>query len=181
MLDFATAILNQTAGHPIVLTTALLHSAKASFYKTSGHPLIYWTLLLLIVAHAIIRSAFKRDVHNKTFGTVYDAASLLSNPDSVLCRDGVKDSIITYETLYSGARKETCKSSTNNSIQSRREQYQKMVNNFYDLVTDFYEWGWGQVNILVLLLIPLSYSNIPIQLITFFLHLSSRFTSHQER
>jgi sterol 24-C-methyltransferase len=26
----------------------------------------------------------------------------------------------------------------------RREHYAQMVNNFYDLVTDFYELGWGQ-------------------------------------
>src|SRR3989442_8459888 len=26
----------------------------------------------------------------------------------------------------------------------RREHYARMVNNFYDLVTDFYEFGWGQ-------------------------------------
>lgn len=27
--------------------------------------------------------------------------------------------------------------------QARREQYRPMVENFYDLVTDFYEYGWG--------------------------------------
>ncbi len=28
--------------------------------------------------------------------------------------------------------------------QSRREQYRSLVNHYYDLVTDFYEFGWGQ-------------------------------------
>ena len=31
-----------------------------------------------------------------------------------------------------------------NRIQGRKEQYASMVNHFYNLVTDFYEWGWGQ-------------------------------------
>lgn len=30
------------------------------------------------------------------------------------------------------------------SIQERRDKYQTMITNFYDLVTDFYEYGWGQ-------------------------------------
>jgi sterol 24-C-methyltransferase len=29
-------------------------------------------------------------------------------------------------------------------LAARREHYARMVNNFYDLVTDFYEFGWGQ-------------------------------------
>lgn len=29
-------------------------------------------------------------------------------------------------------------------LAQRREHYARMVNNFYDLVTDFYEFGWGQ-------------------------------------
>lgn len=148
MLDFAKASLNQTSGQHIILSTALLYTAKASFSQTTGHPLILGVLALLILLHAIITSifsTFKRDVHNKTFRTVYDAASLLSNPDSVLSRGGVRDSIMRYEKLFAGARRETGKTSTGNSIQKRAKEYQKMVNNFYDLVTDFYEWGWGQV------------------------------------
>lgn len=34
--------------------------------------------------------------------------------------------------------------STDESIEHRRSQYQTMITNFYDLVTDFYEYGWGQ-------------------------------------
>jgi len=34
--------------------------------------------------------------------------------------------------------------STKESIKKREEGYNTMVTNFYDLVTDFYEWGWGQ-------------------------------------
>ena len=30
------------------------------------------------------------------------------------------------------------------SVEKRRQHYAHMVNNFYDLMTDFYEFGWGQ-------------------------------------
>jgi sterol 24-C-methyltransferase len=30
------------------------------------------------------------------------------------------------------------------SIESRKANYRQMVNDYYDLVTDFYEFGWGQ-------------------------------------
>jgi len=74
-----------------------------------------------------------------------DVASLLSNPDSVLSREGVKESIAGYETLFVGARNSVGETSTTDSIELRAKEYQTMVNSFYDLVTDFYEWGWGQV------------------------------------
>jgi hypothetical protein len=151
MLNF-----NQTSGYPIVLATSLINSAKASFNQTSGHPFILGVIAVLIIVHTIITSifsTFKRDVNNKTFSTVYDAASLLSNPDSVLSRVGVRNSILCYETLFAGARRETGKTSTSNSIKNRAKEYQQMVNNFYDLVTDFYEWGWGRVRTTCVLLL----------------------------
>src|SRR3954462_8452552 len=30
------------------------------------------------------------------------------------------------------------------SLEGRKAQYATMVNDYYDLVTDFYEYGWGQ-------------------------------------
>lgn len=72
--------------------------------------------------------------------------SLLSNSDSVLGRDGVKECIEGYEGLFSGARKQVGTTSSSQSIENREKEYATMVNSFYDLVTDFYEWGWGQVS-----------------------------------
>jgi len=92
---------------------------------------------------SFILKSFKRDSY-KPFGFVSDAASLLSNSDSVLGRDGVKESIAGYERLFSGARKNVGTTTTADSIQHREKEYATMVNSFYDLVTDFYEWGWGQ-------------------------------------
>lgn len=116
------------------------------------HPgllLIIGTLSIVIVVHLLFTSmfstiSFKRDVHRKTFSTMSDVASLLSNPDSVLSREGVKESIAGYETLFAGARNSVGETSKTDSIELRAKEYQTMVNSFYDLVTDFYEWGWGQ-------------------------------------
>mmetsp|Transcript_3847 Transcript_3847/g.8574 ORF Transcript_3847/g.8574 Transcript_3847/m.8574 type:complete len:413 (+) Transcript_3847:388-1626(+) len=131
--------------------STLLNNAVASLIPTaaplSNVVLIIGTFSILILVHLLstrIFSSFKRDVHKKTFRTVSDAASLLSNPDSVLSRDGVKSSIAGYETLFAGAREKVGKTSTTDSIKNREKEYRSMVNSFYDLVTDFYEWGWGQ-------------------------------------
>ncbi|KAG5180380.1 hypothetical protein JKP88DRAFT_268860, partial [Tribonema minus] len=59
-------------------------------------------------------------------------------------RDEVKDCIDGYEGLFfAGARKATGAITTEESIAKRQSEYQKMINSFYNLVTDFYEWGWG--------------------------------------
>mmetsp|Transcript_18283 Transcript_18283/g.23382 ORF Transcript_18283/g.23382 Transcript_18283/m.23382 type:complete len:405 (-) Transcript_18283:153-1367(-) len=108
--------------------------------------LVVGSLAALLGAHLVlsfILKSFKRDSY-KPFGFVSDAASLLSNSDSVLGRDGVKESIAGYERLFSGARKNVGTTTTADSIQHREKEYATMVNSFYDLVTDFYEWGWGQ-------------------------------------
>jgi sterol 24-C-methyltransferase len=89
---------------------------------------------------------FKRNAQGNTFGsTISGSMALLSNKDSVLSRENVMDSIEGYEKLFSGARKEVGSISNAESIKEREKEYKTMVNSFYDLVTDFYEWGWGQV------------------------------------
>lgn len=110
--------------------------------------LIVGSLAALLGAHIVlsfILKSFKRDGY-QSFDSVGDATSLLSNSDSVLGRDGVKESIEGYEGLFSGARNKIGTTSTEDSIQKREKEYATMVNSFYDLVTDFYEWGWGQVS-----------------------------------
>lgn len=46
--------------------------------------------------------------------------------------------------VFSGARKETGAITSVESVDERKERYADMINHFYNLVTDFYEWGWGQ-------------------------------------
>eukprot|EP00979_Chaetoceros_neogracilis_P006300 scaffold1273_cov258-Chaetoceros_neogracile.AAC.2 len=90
-------------------------------------------------------SGFTRDeVKNPFSDSIIGGTSLLNNKDSVLSRDGVMDSINEYEKLFNGARQEVGSTTTKESISMREKEYKTMVNSFYDLVTDFYEWGWGQ-------------------------------------
>eukprot|EP00968_Pinguiococcus_pyrenoidosus_P011031 scaffold878_cov271-Pinguiococcus_pyrenoidosus.AAC.34 len=78
---------------------------------------------------------------------------MLNNADSVLQRsqgtDGgggvqVKTSVKEYFDLFDGARNNVGTISDDASVKHREAEYQTMLVNFYDLVTDFYEWGWGQ-------------------------------------
>ncbi len=49
-----------------------------------------------------------------------------------LAPDDVKSVVDGYAAIYDAGE------------QGRREQYRSLVNHYYDLVTDFYEFGWGQ-------------------------------------
>lgn len=134
-------------------STSAIDSAIASQADSQlGVFLITGAFVILLIVHVLFTrifsssvSSFKRDVHEKKFNAVSTAVSLLSNPDSVLRREKVKESILGYERLFAGARKEVGATSTNDSIEHRANEYKTMVTSFYDLVTDFYEWGWGQV------------------------------------
>mmetsp|Transcript_19613 Transcript_19613/g.25851 ORF Transcript_19613/g.25851 Transcript_19613/m.25851 type:complete len:341 (+) Transcript_19613:276-1298(+) len=64
---------------------------------------------------------------------------MLNNQDSVLKKDEVKDSVDDYESLFKHEN-----NTSDTAISKRQTEYEKMVNSFYNLVTDFYEWGWGQ-------------------------------------
>ena len=101
-----------------------------------------------IVVKMIAGGGFKRDpVKNSFADSIIGSASLLNNQDSVLNRDGVKHSIEGYEKLFNGARKTVGATTSKESISLREKEYATMVNSFYDLVTDFYEWGWGLVSL----------------------------------
>ena len=49
-----------------------------------------------------------------------------------LAPDQVKPVVDGYTALHDGA-----------TTEDRKERYQELVNHYYDLVTDFYEFGWG--------------------------------------
>lgn len=104
-------------------------------------------ILLTACAGVILLLTFKafsgpKNADDRTPGTALLASELLNNSDSVLTKDQVHGSISTYENLFEGARKGQITSE--DSVNKRKDEYKTMVNNFYDLVTDFYEWGWGQ-------------------------------------
>jgi sterol 24-C-methyltransferase len=49
-----------------------------------------------------------------------------------LPRAQVADAIDEYSSFHAG------------TVETRKDNYVRMVNDYYDLVTDFYEYGWGQ-------------------------------------
>ena len=49
-----------------------------------------------------------------------------------LAPDEVKSVVDGYTAIYDAG------------LESRKERYQSLVNHYYDLATDFYEFGWGQ-------------------------------------
>lgn len=71
---------------------------------------------------------------------------LLNNTDHTLEGKQFQESILDYEGMFDGARKETGAITSQESVEVRRERYATMINHFYNLVTDFYEWGWCQVS-----------------------------------
>ena len=60
------------------------------------------------------------------------ARRLSSRSLADLAPDDVKSVVDGYTAIYDAGE------------QRRREQYRSLVNHYYDLVTDFYEFGWGQ-------------------------------------
>jgi sterol 24-C-methyltransferase len=69
---------------------------------------------------------------------------ILNNSDHTLKGGEFESSIADYEGMFAGARQETGAITSQESVEVRRERYAAMINHFYNLVTDFYEWGWCQ-------------------------------------
>ncbi len=74
------------------------------------------------------------------------SVSMLSNSDSLLDSGAVKSEIDGYEKLFAGARETTGKITTDESIEKRKKEYKRMVDAFYNLVTDFYTFGWVRLH-----------------------------------
>ena len=55
---------------------------------------------------------------------------------NVLKRDAVASTARSYERVYGG--EET------GNLEQRKTSYRRLTNQYYDLVTDFYEYGWGR-------------------------------------
>lgn len=97
----------------------------------------------IITVVAVFRKKnMRRD--GKDYNSVAGGMKLLNNTDHTLKRDEFSSSVNDYEGMFNGARQETGAISTEQSINERKDRYADMVNHFYNLVTDFYEYGWGQ-------------------------------------
>lgn len=87
------------------------------------------------------RVEMKRDAHDYD-SQLTGGLKILNNADHTLKKNEFAGSIQDYENMFDGAR--SGKATTTESIDERKARYAAMVNHFYNLVTDFYEWGWGQ-------------------------------------
>ncbi|CAM9109271.1 unnamed protein product [Sphacelaria rigidula] len=138
LLGISAAIMKST--QPSVALEKALDAARdnprtsASIAAVAGVSMIYVLFFT--------KRQTKRD--GMDYKSMSGVTHVLNNTESVLPKDDVKDAIDGYEELFAGARKEHGAITTEESIKKRQTEYQKMVNSFYNLVTDFYEWGWGQ-------------------------------------
>jgi len=102
------------------------------------------TIAALLTGYIVFRKpSMNRDVHDYD-NQLTSGLKILNNADSTLKSGDVKDSINDYEGMFKDARNKVGKISDEESIQVRKDRYAKMVDHFYNLVTDFYEYGWGQ-------------------------------------
>lgn len=89
-----------------------------------------------------------RKVDMNRDGGDYDGSSagmkLLKGKDHTLKGSEFQESVADYEGMFSGARQETGAITSDASIAERKQRYATMVDHFYNIVTDFYEYGWGQ-------------------------------------
>ncbi|GAB5033101.1 delta-24-sterol methyltransferase [Nannochloropsis oceanica] len=75
----------------------------------------------------------------------FDVMNIMKNSDFEAHKaKDVQTSVDQYATLFTGARTKIGSISSAGSIESRQQNYKTLVGNFYDLATDFYEYGWGQ-------------------------------------
>jgi len=78
------------------------------------------------------------------YSTSYSSSRLLNNKHTTMKASEVDGIVGNYENLFDGSRTDVGKNTTAQSIENRQKEYSTMVNSFYNLVTDFYEYGWGQ-------------------------------------
>ena len=77
-------------------------------------------------------------------GSLILVGYFMSNEDNTLSKDDLGSAIAAYLEKFSGAREEIGAITAGDSVKGRRSEYQEMVDEFHNIVTDFYEWGWGQ-------------------------------------
>jgi len=118
---------------------------KAVKYAEQNPAIVSVSAAATIIASVLIyrRPKMKRD-GNDYDNQITGSIRILNNADHTLKGSEFGSSIDDYEGMFSGARKSTGAITSAESVESRKARYADMVNHFYNLVTDFYEWGWGQ-------------------------------------
>jgi sterol 24-C-methyltransferase len=119
--------------------------SKATKYAEENPIVVGASAVAALVAGALVirKAELKRD--GKDFeSSLTGGFRILNNTDHTLKTNEFSSSISNYEGVFAGARKQTGAITSEESVEVRKKRYADMVNDFYNLVTDFYEWGWGQ-------------------------------------
>lgn len=109
------------------------------------------TFGLLLIVPSVRAWAFEHWILSGIFLallTVFEYGEYKNGLVSVLNHEDAKDikpaeQIAEYEKLFGNDSRTGGQEHTKN-LGQRLSRYTEMVNNFYDLVTDFYEYGWGE-------------------------------------
>jgi sterol 24-C-methyltransferase len=118
---------------------------KSTKYAEKNPIAVGASAIAALVAGVIVfrKVELKRD--GKDFSSSWTGGfRILNNTDHTLKSTEFKNSIENYEGQFKGARKSVGDITNEESVAERKQKYADMVNDFYNLVTDFYEWGWGQ-------------------------------------
>mmetsp|Transcript_8358 Transcript_8358/g.25947 ORF Transcript_8358/g.25947 Transcript_8358/m.25947 type:complete len:412 (-) Transcript_8358:1198-2433(-) len=107
-------------------------------------------IVVVVVSAVVVAKMLGGESKTREFKT---GVSMLQTSESVLEREKVASSMAEYSALFGGKTGQASTSgllatagelTQDESVAKRQEGYRTMVNNFYDLVTDFYEYGWCQ-------------------------------------
>jgi len=115
---------------------ALLFLVPAGVFWTMGaYSLIFWVSLIGSMAAFVLSS-------KKQYREI-GPAELLKGNEMLVGQEKLEKHYDQYASHF-GDKSRVPESKEHKSLQNKRESnYTEMVNSFYDLVTDFYEYGWG--------------------------------------
>ena len=118
---------------------------KSTKYAEENPIVVGASAVAALVAGILVfrKAELKRDGNDFT-SSLTGGFKILNNTDHTLKSSEFKGSIENYEGQFKGARSSVGNITSDESIEERKKRYADMVNDFYNLVTDFYEWGWGQ-------------------------------------
>jgi sterol 24-C-methyltransferase len=118
---------------------------KATKYAQENPVLVGASAVATLTASFFVfRSASMNRDGNDYNSQLGGSMKILNNSDHTLKKGEFSESIADYENMFAGARNQTGAITSVESVEVRKAKYADMVNHFYNLVTDFYEWGWGQ-------------------------------------
>ncbi|KAF0699610.1 Aste57867_9826 [Aphanomyces stellatus] len=140
--------MTTTSKSHLRFATALISLAGTLFLAFHGatYPLLVALVTLFgtfQAAKVVATAGIRRDGSDFT-STLLGSTRILANPDSVVSPENVHGRFLAYDQLFAGARHAPGTISTRASIERRQRDYHLLVDSYYDLITDFYEYGWGQ-------------------------------------